>query len=376
MKKYLLAIAAVFSMTAVHAQYCDSVCCGQNMADNLVQNNQKSQKSGVFRNLDLSVTAGTTGIGIDVASKLGNSFQLRAGYEFMPRFQMSIYFPVEVGGQPAKMYDANGNRIESRFDRLSKMLEGITGFQVDDEIEMLGKPTLNNFKFMVDVFPFKRNKHWHFTAGFYWGPSKFAEAENSTRAMTSLIAVGMYNSLYYHAYNDLPLFDNTTVITEEMRNKMIEYGRMGFPIGEFTHDIYGYYKEDVYCRDFGNPDYKYGEIMHHKGDYGLLHKKGETYMMEPDTDGMVKVRAKSNSFKPYVGFGYGGRLLKNRDDWNVSFDAGAMFWGGTPALYTHDGINLTEDITNGRGKVGDWIDFLGGIKVYPVLSVRFTKTIF
>jgi hypothetical protein len=98
--------------------------------------------------------------------------------------------------------------------------------------------------------------------------------------------------------------------------------------------------------------------------------------MEPDVDGTVSVRAKSNSFKPYLGFGYGGRLLKNRDDWHVSFDAGAMFWGGTPALYTHDGINLTEDITNARGKVGDWIDLLGGIKVFPVLSVRFTKTIF
>ena len=376
MKKYLLAIAASFTMTAVHAQCCDSLSCDVNPADNLAQKSLKSQKSGVFRNLDLSVTAGTTGIGIDVASKLGSYVQLRAGYEFMPRFKQSIYFPIEVGGQPAKVYDADGNRIESRFDRLSKMLEGITGFQVDDEIEMVGKPTLNNFKFMVDVFPFKNNKHWHFTAGFYWGPSKVAEAENSTRAMTSLIAVGMYNSLYYHAVNDLPLFDNMTIITEEMRNKMIEYGRMGFPIGEFTHDFYGYYREDVYCREFDNPDYKYGEIIHHKGDYGLLYKEGETYMMEPDTDGMVKVRAKSNSFKPYLGFGYGGRLLKNRDDWNVSFDAGAMFWGGTPALYTHDDINLTEDITNGRGKVGDWIDLISGIKVYPVLSVRFTKTIF
>ena len=34
------------------------------------------------------------------------------------------------------------------------------------------------------------------------------------------------------------------------------------------------------------------------------------------------------------------------------------------------------DFPKGSVKDSDWIDFLGGIKVYPVLSVRFTKTIF
>lgn len=354
---------AVFSISAAQAQ--DSL-----------STESWFKKNKAFQNLDVSVTAGTTGIGIDVASKIGDYVQLRAGYEFMPRFQTGIFFPVEVGGQPAKAYDSNGNRIESRFDKLSKLLTEITGFQVEDEIEMVCKPTLNNFKFLVDVFPFKENKHWHFTAGFYWGPSMFAKAENSTAAMTSLVAVGLYNSVYYHAVNDLPLYDNITIVNEEMRSKLMEYGRMGFPVGKFTHDVYGYYKEDVYCREFGNPDYKYGEIIHHKGDYGLIHEKGEAYMLEPDADGMVKVNAKSNSFKPYLGFGYGGRLLKDRDDWHVSFDAGAMFWGGTPSLYTHDGVNLTEDIENAKGRVGDWIDLIGGFKVYPVLSVRFTKTIF
>lgn len=330
-------------MTAVHAQCCDSLSCDVNPADNLAQKSLKSQKSGVFRNLDLSVTAGTTGIGIDVASMLGDYVQLRAGYEFTPHFQMSVYFPVEVGGQPAKAYDANGNRIESTFDRLSKMLKEMTGFQVDDEIEMVGKPTLNNLKFMVDVFPFKNNKHWHFTAGFYWGPSKFAEAENSTKAMTSLLAVSMYNQIYEKCLNDDPIISipgMDVYLSQAYAQKIVNYGRMGFHVGD---------KKDT----------------------------GERYDMEPDPeDNMVKVQARSNSFKPYLGFGYGGRLIKNRDDWHVSFDAGAMFWGGTPDLITHDGTNLTKDVENISGKVGDWVDFIGGVKVYPVLSVRFTKTIF
>ena len=365
MKKFVLLIVAVCSLSAVQAQDSTAVSASAASGFNL---GSWMQKNRVFQNLDISVTAGTPGIGIDVASKVGDYVQLRAGYEFMPRVNMSIYFPVEVGGQAARLYDADGNRIESRFDKLSKALTEVTGFQVEDEVEMVGKPTINNFKFLVDVFPFRQNKHWHFTAGFYWGPSQFAYAENSVTAMTSLVSVGMYNSLYYHAINDLPIYDNTSFITEEMREKFVSYGRMGFPIGKFSHDVYGYYPQDVYG--------ELGEVLHHAGEYGLLYEEGETYRMEPGSDGMVKVRAKANSFKPYLGFGYGGRLIKNRDDWHVSFDAGAMFWGGTPALYTHDGINLTKDITDPRGKVGDWIDFLGGIKVYPVLSVRFTKTIF
>jgi hypothetical protein len=91
---------------------------------------------------------------------------------------------------------------------------------------------------------------------------------------------------------------------------------------------------------------------------------------------MVTVTAKSNSFKPYLGFGYGGRMIKNRDDWQVSFDCGAMFWGGTPNLYMHDGINLTEDVENISGQVGTYVDLFSAFKVFPVLSFRITKRIF
>lgn len=334
MKKIVLAIAAALTFSVAQAQEKES-CFKQNK---------------VFQNLDVSVTAGTTGIGIDVASKIGNNVQLRAGYEYMPRFKQSIYFPVEVGGQAAVAYDENGNRVETTFDRLSKLLKELTGFTVDDEVEMIGKPTVNNFKLLVDVFPFK-NKHWHVTAGFYWGPSQFAYAENATTAMTSLLAVSMYNQIYEKAVADDPIIDidgdgtaqnpgMTMYLNEAYRQKIVNYGRMGFHVGDNK-------------------------------------ETGEAYIMEGDpVDGMVKVSAKSNSFKPYVGFGYGGKLMKSHDDWHVSFDAGAMFWGGTPSLITHDGTNLTKDVENISGKVGTWVDLLGGIKVYPVLQVRFTKTIF
>jgi len=318
-------------------------------------------KKGFLKTLDLSVNVGTSGIGFDLATPISDMFQVRVGYEFMPPFHVGVNFPVEVGGEPAKKYDANGNRVESRFDRLAKNLKEVTGYDVDDHVEMIGKPTMNNFKLLFDVFPFKNNKHWHFTAGFYIGPTQFARADNSMEAMTSLLAVDMYNHMYDRVENSWstgePIMDISIAgqrfrpeLNPNQQKAILDYGRMGFTLGR--------YKEDVYSPE------------------GLLiHAKGDRYVLEPGEDHQVHVYAKTNVIKPYLGFGYGGRLVKGRDDWKVSFDAGLMFWG-KPDLYTHDGTNLTKDVEGITGKVGDYVDFIKGLAVYPSISVRFTKTIF
>ena len=326
------------------------------------------KEHNIFQHLDVSVSAGTTGIGIDLASPIGEYFQLRAGFDYMPRFTAKMKFDVMVGDKPARQYDSNGNRVESTFDRMKEMLYNFNGVVVEDHVDMVGKPTMNNFKLLFDVFPFKNNKHWHFTAGFYWGPSKFAEAVNTSESMNTLISLAIYNNLYYKAEQDL-VYDNPIPIISipdpddpdgktvglgmnpEMERRILEFGRMGFHLGDYAHDIYD-------------------------ADGNLLHEKGDPYVMEGDANNMVKVSAKSNSFKPYLGVGYGGRLIKKRDDWKISVDAGVMFWGGKPDLYLHDGTNLTEDITNIKGQVGDYVDLFKKFPVFPTLSVRLTKTIF
>ena len=331
------------------------------------------KEHNIFQHLDLSVSAGTTGIGIDLASPIGEYFQLRAGFDYMPRFTAKMKFDVMIGDQPARQYDANGNRIETSFDRMQVMLHDFTGVTADDHVDMIGKPTMNNVKLLLDFFPFKNNKHWHVTAGFYWGPSKFAEAVNSTESMNSLIALSIYNNLYDKSYIHINGDENgnhppqyilqvpdpddpdgkmTPVsLDPQIEQRILAFGRMGFHLGDYARDIYD---------SNGN----------------LLHAKGDPYIMEGDDNNMVKVTAKSNSFKPYLGIGYRGRLVKNRDDWKISVDAGVMFWGGKPDLYLHDGINLTEDITNIKGQVGDYVDLFKKFTVFPNLSVRFTKTLF
>ena len=343
-----------------------------------------------FKQLDFGITLGTTGIGFDVASQVTDWAQVRAGYEFMPRFNKRMKFDLTIGGRPARSYDSDGNRQETTFDRMSEFLYQFTGYDVDDHVDMIGKPTINNFKFLVDVFPFKNNRHWHFTAGFYWGPSQFAYAENAIESAVSLVSVGIYNRMYEKAVNNEPLIDLQSLgisgasyspeYLDKLYKKIKQFGRLGFAVGEFRAP-FGVDNDGKY-HQISDAHYSYdaqGKIVFDeetKSSYKMLYAPGDAYIVEPDDYGVVSVSAKSNSFKPYLGFGYGGRLVKNRDDWKVSFDCGAMFWGGTPDVIVNDGINLTKDVKNVKGQVGRYVDVFNAFKVYPVLSFRITKTIF
>ena len=313
-----------------------------------------SQAQNMFNHLDLGVTLGTTGIGLDAAMPVGDYVKLRTGFEVMPRFNYDMNFGVES-------FDGTGTSIDqSTFNRMAEVLYGLTGFKVDQNVTMKGKPTMWNFKFMVDVYPFKNNKHWHFTAGFHWGPSKIAEAVNAQEDSPSLFAVGMYNHIYDVAYADWVLDIPTPLIETEttgavymdpsMEKTILSMGRMGIPIGKYSHDM--------------------------TDAQGNIHKKGETYYMQPNENSMVTVEARTNSFKPYLGVGYEGRLIKGNDNYKIGFDAGVMFWGGTPSIITHDGMDLANDVEDINGKVGDYVKLIKGVKVFPVLNLRITRRIF
>lgn len=313
-----------------------------------------SQAQNMFNHLDLGVTLGTTGIGLDAAMPVGDYVKLRTGFEVMPRFNYDMNFGVES-------FDGTGTSIDqSTFNRMADVLYGLTGFKVDQNVTMKGKPTMWNFKFMVDVYPFKNNKHWHFTAGFHWGPSKIAEAVNAQEDSPSLFAVGMYNHIYDVAYADWVLDIPTPIIETETTGAMymdpntekaiLSMGRMGIPIGKYSHEM--------------------------TDAQGNVHKQGETYYMLPNENSMVTVDARTNSFKPYLGVGYEGRLIKGNDNYKIGFDAGLMFWGGTPSIITHDGMDLANDVEDINGKVGDYVKLIKGVKVFPVLNLRITRRIF
>lgn len=301
-----------------------------------------------FGHLDLSLTLGSTGIGFDIEAPLSNLFSVRTGFDFMPRFEHSMHFDIQS-------FDDKGNLLESKFERMSSLMTQLTGYRVDGDIEMTGKPTMWNFKLMVDVHPF-RNKHWYITGGFFWGPKQIAEAYNITEDAPSLFAMGMFNHIYDVSYQDYVLMNPTPIYDDEYLDPLIEQrvvknGRMGVRVGNYAHDV---------VDQFGN----------------VVHRAGEPYRMVPDANSMVRANAYVNNFKPYIGFGYKGRLLKGDDRYHIGFDCGVMFWGGEPDIITHDGTNLSKDIENMNGNVGRYTDILTAFKAYPVINLRISRRIF
>lgn len=322
-----------------------------NYYSNPVLNEEHGFFSHVFNHLDASITLGTTGIGIDVATPVTDFAQLRVGYAFMPSFHKSMYFGIQVGDKAESKYDAKGNRVETTFEKMAGALEQVTGYQVDDKVEMIGVPTYNNLKVLVDVFPFQKDKRWHVTAGFFLGPSKIAKAYNATEAMPTLMAVSVYN---------------------HFRDKTLASYEGGWPYEPVIS--FGSYElnETDMIENMAARFYRYGRMGMHVGDYD----DGTPYLMEPGSDGMVRAEVKTNAFKPYLGLGYEGRLIKNKDKFRIAVDLGAMFWGGCPSIVTHDGTDLTRDVNDISGKVGSYVRLAKKCRVFPVLDVRLVYNIF
>ncbi len=313
-----------------------------------------------FRHLDVSLTGGTTGIGIDLSTNITDWMRLRAGFDAMPRFEKDVRFGISSMDETGK--------LTSNFNVMSEKLKSFAGYDVNDYIDMTCKPTFYNFKFLMDFHPFKRvqsfMKNMYFTAGFYWGSSEIARAVNDLQGAQTLNGMLMYNHLYDVAVSGDPLvsvqvvdeydgqvYDQYIYLDPYLTNSIKSVGRLGVNVGVYAEDV----KDE---------------------DGNVVYKKGTPYLMEPDRDGTARAQVKANSFKPYLGIGYGGRLIKNNDSFHISADLGVLFWGGKPNIITHDGTDLSRDVENIKGKVGDYVDLVGALRVYPVLNLRFTYTLF
>ena len=108
------------------------------------------------------------------------------------------------------------------------------------------------------------------------------------------------------------------------------------------------------------------------------------YTMLTDNNGDVKAEVKVNSFKPYLGVGFGRAVPKGRV--GVQFDMGVQFWG-SPEVFanmnyvdrkTGEVVTRYEKIKKNRiiNEKKDYQDIKDAIKtiqkvgVYPVLTLR------
>jgi hypothetical protein len=110
----------------------------------------------------------------------------------------------------------------------------------------------------------------------------------------------------------------------------------------------------------------------------------DTYTVITSDDGHVEADLKVNSFKPYIGIGFGRAVPKGRV--SVCFDLGVQFWG-KPGLYTNIsdiyGKGYTEvdkdKIVNDEkycDDIRDGVKTVNKIIAYPVLTLRVNGRIF
>ena len=365
MKKIVLFLLVIVSVLPMKAQQTEMAQQRQQIQlapEPAKKNFLKDYFKKYFQHLDVGVNLGTTGIGVDVSMPVHDIVCLRTGFSYMPRVEVPMTFGIQVGDDPATS--------DSKFAKMASVLQDLTGNPVSDHVDMIGKAKMWNWNFLVDVYPLKHNKHWRVTAGFFLGPSTIAESYNKTESMASLVAVGIYNNMYNKLHGktkrelaSVKLVD-LSVLGPEYKDlyfdiDMLYALQQGFDAAGRMGVILGTYVNDVLDKD-GN----------------VIHKKGEYYMMTPDDDDMVKADMKVNAFKPYIGVGYEGRLVKGNDRLTVAVDGGIMLWGGKPSLITHDGTDLIHDVEGITGKVGSYVDVMSKLSVYPTLSVRFAYTIF
>jgi hypothetical protein len=249
---------------------------------------QKLDEYGHFEHLSAGISLGTTGIGIELATPVNEFLQLRAGYSFMPKFTVKV-----------------SKDIDNPSEDFLKKEDG-SGYY--NHIDIEAKPNMNDFKLLLDVYPFKKGT-FRVTAGAYIGSSKLASAKT----------------------------------TNHFLNK--DY--------------------------WGNSGVELGDALN-------------TYTVVSDNEGHVNVDVKTNSFKPYIGIGFGNAVPKSRV--NVCFDLGVQFWG-KPSVWTiiddnfgsqyrkveKDKILSKQDYCD---DIRDALDLANGLIVYPVLTVRVNGRLF
>lgn len=371
-------------------------------------------QKNILNHMDVGVNVGTMGIGVDVAVPVGNYLRVRAGYHYMPRFTINSDFPVETRsgngsvtdfvGEETNVSDLQGriSRIERRLDNMGVDLntpeysktkalldyynamspEERKNTVVSDKVAMGLRPSMHQFKLLVDVMPFRNNKHWSFTTGIFVGPSVVGDACNMDKETLALMTISAYNELYV-----LSCQGN---LNGYHISSLEERGVAGFNLGRF--------------------------------------KDGNLAIMVPDKDNKARAEMEVSKVRPYIGFGYNTHLSHNKR-WQLNVDAGVMFLCGAPKVYVDNVYSINEDnidfdkygdidlcenfdiihpnenydysvpedpVTNPMyivdtplshvdlirdvkgipGKVGDLVDVVSKFKVYPNATVTFSYRLY
>ena len=310
-------------------------------------------ENNAFSHLDISLTAGTDGIGLDFSTPINSWLGIRGGFSFIP----SVTAEKAMSLNDSTL--VNGAAV-NKFDDISEVFGELTGYELKDRIMMCGQTEFYNGRLMFDFRPFN-NKNWYLTAGCWFGNSQIASVKNAPESMPTLLAIGTYNHYANKLLDPEVMAGNTPFISFNDLELYIDYDEIFVQYGEF--DIY-----------------KQSELIEKMRTHGPLggimgKKDGETYRLSPDEQGLMRATVEVNAVKPYVGFGYEGPISKKSDKYLIGFDCGVLFWGGVPHFYTHDGSDLTYEVTDYNAQIDGYCRALKALPVYPVAHLRLIRRI-
>ncbi len=308
----------------------------------------RMNEKNILNHMDLGISVGTTGIGIDLAVPVTNYVRVRAGYSYMPPIKLHSNFPIETtgGGKASsfvgkistinEMLESSGVEINSSsFGTERELMHAFESGELKarDYVAMALKPNMHQFKFLVDVMPFKHNKHWSVTAGFFVGSSNVGEAVNRDEETLLLKAVNLYNERYYKEY-----------VANGFALKYVDDD--GTPKAPGINDLTGFVKRN------GLAGFPLGYFA-----------DGKKAMMIPGEDNTVRATLEVNKFRPYVGIGYNTHLSRNKK-WNLNVDAGVLFITGARKVFVDNVYKFDDSKLAGSLDEYGYFQYESGIGVY------------
>lgn len=268
---------------------------------------QETEKVKPFRNLSVGLEVGTNGIGLEVATKLHKNFQLRAGFTTTAFVKVNTTTDIETGG-----VEGNLDSYIQQYPDLETILSNkglpTSGYDLDTEVDLKAKMGLVNGKILVDYYPWSHKSSFHLTAGAYFGSNKLVKVDGYLPQQTIDVMNTVNNYLATQGVDDI----FSTVVN----------------IGDRAIDV-------------------------------------------NDLHGHVDAFIKTNSFKPYIGLGFGRAVPRKRV--GVQFDLGVMFHGKPKLASSNSEVN---DAFNDDEDNEDFTNVMRKIVAYPVLSLKIVGRIF
>ncbi len=387
------------------------------------------ERNGWFNHFDVAFTVGTSGLGFDLATPVSEWARLRMGGVFRPLYRYDASFNMEVSE------GLSSDEQDHRFERMSETLKALTGKTPTRTIDMQGDLKMNNFKFLVDVFPFKNFRKLHVTMGFYYGNDVIVDVQNTSESVRNLEAINAYNSMYKKALAKESLIDlgsmgvdNAGEGTFEVANSRLRYwgaraegavekgynkGDMpsemnellgidptdnryysefgiSLPIGTMTRDIIA--DQDIYydySEKLDNP-YYVGEgddlrQVEYRTDANgrvkrageIRYRKGEVIRRAGETlrfvpDENNSVVAAARVNKFKPYLGLGFDTPITKDKrTSIAIDAGVMFWGGKPSVDISTPVGVDAE----GNKVYCTVDLVKDVTNLPSNVARYVNSV-